>query len=373
MLYRRMAPLLLALPCLLLAACGTSSSAADSTPKANQVAIKLVDSGCSPDSLNLPAGTTTFKVSNGGTSKVTELEIDAGSKIDGEAENVVGGISRTFTLNLQPGTYAIHCPGGSNTKDGTLTVTGSASSTTLAGDAAGAVSNYRDYVSQQVQLLVTNTKTFTDAVVAGNVAQAKALYPTTRTYYERIEPVAESFSDLDTAIDARADDTPVDQISGFHRIENALWTDNSTAGMTPVAQKLYSDVQTLQSRIPTIQLDPATIANGANGLLGEVSQSKVTGEEERYSHLDLYDLAANVDGSEAAMQAVRPLLDRVDPALGQTIDARYAQVEKDLTPYKTSNGGYVLYNTLNQDQIRVLSQDVNALAEPVSQVAAKVA
>ena len=44
-------------------------------------------------------------------------------------------------------------------------------------------------------------------------------------------------------------------------------------------------------------LQPAQVANGSVDLLGEVAKSKVTGEEERYSHTDLGDFEANVDGA----------------------------------------------------------------------------
>ena len=40
---------------------------------------------------------------------------------------------------------------------------------------------------------------------------------------------------------------------------------------------------------------------------GEVSASKITGEEERYSHIDLLDFAANVEGSKMAFSLVRQL------------------------------------------------------------------
>ena len=41
--------------------------------------------------------------------------------------------------------------------------------------------------------------------------------------YERVEPVAESFGDLDPRIDARANDVPKSKWTGFHPIERRLW------------------------------------------------------------------------------------------------------------------------------------------------------
>ena len=74
----------------------------------------------------------------------------------------------------------------------------------------------------------------------------------------------------------------------------------------------------------TVELEPAQIGNGANDLLGEVAKSKITGEEERYSHLDLLDFQANVTGARAAFDAIRPALDARDRPLAGEIE----QVER---------------------------------------------
>ena len=60
-----------------------------------------------------------------------------------------------------------------------------------------AVNNYKTYVNDQTEQLVKTTTTFTDAVNAGDLEKAKASYAEARVYYERIEPIAESFGDLD--------------------------------------------------------------------------------------------------------------------------------------------------------------------------------
>ena len=180
-----------------------------------------------------------------------------------------------------------------------------------------AVEQYREYIEQNTDELVAETKPFVAAVVAGDVAKAKSLYPAARIPYERIEPVAESFGDLDPRIDARENDVPKSEWSGFHVIEKALWEEDTAKGMAPVAEQLEADVAELAKNVETVELQAVQIANGANELLGEVSASKITGEEERYSHIDLVDFKANVEGSEAAFEAVEPLLSKTRPEAGQ--------------------------------------------------------
>src|SRR6201999_4253885 len=164
-------------------------------------------------------------------------------------------------------------------------------------------------------------KPFVRAVIAGNIAKAKALYPEPRINYERIEPVAESFGNLDPEIDARANDVPASEFKGFHRIEKALWEEESTKGMEPVAEGLQKNVEELESKIKgNIKIQATEIANGANELLGEVSTSKITGEEERYSHIDLVDFLANVEGADVAFESVQPLLEKTNPKLAKKIE-----------------------------------------------------
>jgi iron uptake system EfeUOB component EfeO/EfeM len=190
--------------------------------------------------------------------------------------------------------------------------------------------------------------------------------------YERIEPVAESFGSLDPAIDARAGDVPRAKWTGFHPIEQALWVRGTTKGEERNAAKLVTDVERLQSKAKTIKLEPAQVANGAVELLGEVSKSKITGEEERYSHLDLVDFEANVDGARAAFDSVAPILRERDAGLAAAIPKRFDAVERGLARYRRG-GGFVTYTKLTKADTRALSQAIDALAEPLSQVAAKVA
>lgn len=236
-----------------------------------------------------------------------------------------------------------------------------------------AVQGYQRYVVAAVDKLVPATKQLTDAVRAGDLEGAKQLYAPARWYYEEIEPVAESFGDLDPAIDTRAGNvTDPGQWTGFHRLEKALWADRSLAGMAAVADRLDADLASLKAKVATATYQPAQLANGATELLNEVASNKITGEEDRYSHTDLSDFAANVAGARKAFDLLVPALEKLDSRLAGTITQRFADVRDALKPYQRGSG-YVDYSTVADDQRRVLTQRVDALAEPLSQVAAKVA
>ena len=365
----------LALSGAVVAACGSDAKGgSDETPgaKTQVIEITLSNKGCPSPQSEIPAGPTKFQVKNDGGTKVAEVELMQGDRILGEKENLAAGFSGSFTLNLKPGDYELYCP-NADTERSPLKVTGSDAASTGSeaekAAIANAVADYKAYVQGEAADLVTNTKALQAALDAGDVAKAKELYAVARVNYERIEPVAESFGDLDPRIDGRAEDfdSPAD-FQGFHRIEMALWQDNTTSGMPAIAATLVSDTEQLQKLVADFEIDAAQIANGATELLNEVSNSKISGEEERYSHLDILDMAANIEGSEKAFALLKPALAMENKNLADTLTQRFADLDTAMEQYK-SGDAYVLYTDLTQDQVRDLSRMVGALAEPLSQVA----
>jgi iron uptake system component EfeO len=358
------------------AGCGTSSNA----PKgAKKVAVTLVDSGCTPDQIHVAAGPVSFDVSNGGTSKVSEMELKNSSGIIlGESENVVEGVPGHFSLNLKPGKYVVNCPTGDHEDQGHLVATGTAVGQPTGASAAllsKATAAYKAYVIAQTAELQKSTRQFVAALKAGDVAKAKALFGPTRIHYEAVEPVAESFGNLDPEVDARINDvSSVKDWTGFHRIERTLWEQNTTKGTEPYANKLMHDVDTLVAKVKTIQLQPAQLANGAVELMNEVANSKITGEEDRYSHTDLSDFEGNLSGSEKAFALLIPALRQTgNGKLADTISTRFAAVQKSLNRYRRNTAlGYALYTQLTPADRKTFAAEVDALDEPLATVAAKV-
>ncbi|WP_041938907.1 MULTISPECIES: iron uptake system protein EfeO [Frankia] len=360
-------------------ACGGSDSGGSGgsgAAGAKQIVnVTITSKACTPDVSTIPSGPTMFKVVNKGADAVTEAELVDGDTILGEKENLTPGLSGTFSLNVKAGKYQLYCPGADTEKvDFTVTqATGATAAATRSAEVTtaltAATTGYATYVRQQVADLVTTTGAFVTAVKAGDLDQAAKLYGAPRLDYERIEPVAESFGDLDPAIDARVDDAP-DEASwtGFHRLEKAIFADRSLAGTAPIADKLNTDVGKLNTLVAKATFQPAQIANGATELLDEVGKTKITGEEERYSKLDLLDIQGNIEGADKAFTLLEPALKSLDPTLASTVRTRFTAMDKALAPYKEGTG-YVSYDKVTQDQRRGLSQAVDALAEPLSQVA----
>ncbi|KAB2656129.1 iron uptake system protein EfeO [Brucella tritici] len=231
------------------------------------------------------------------------------------------------------------------------------------------IADYKVYVQENLDILVKDTKAFTDAVKAGDLEKAKELYPSSRVSYEKIEPIAELFADLDASIDSRADDhengEKSEDFTGFHRIEYGLFAQNSTEGLAPIADKLYADVLELQKRVKDLTVPPEKVVGGAAALLEEVAATKISGEEDRYSHTDLWDFKANVDGAQKIVELFKPLLEKENPDLVKKVEANFKTVDDILAKYKKGDG-YESYDKLSDDDRKALAGPVTTLAEDLS-------
>lgn len=368
---------------------------------AEALTVAITDTSCTVSSATADAGNITFELTNSG-SDVNEFEILAEDqlRIVGEKENVVPGVTASYTAQLQPGTYYTACKFqmvGAPVGLAEFTVTGEA----VAADADEqqlideATADYIAYIKSQAGELIPAVTAFADAYVAGDDEAARGLFASTRVFYERIEPTAEAFGDLDPKIDYREVDAVAEGLdwTGFHRMEKDLWppaagdlnSDGTSAflGWAPstpderaaFAEQLVGDVQDLYDLVyaDDFTVTLADISNGAIGLLDEVAVGKISGEEDWWSHTDLTDFAANVQGAEVAFGNVKAIAEaKGEGDLVASIQEEFDALETLLAQYGSIDAGFTPYDEVTDAQRNELSDGVNALAEPLSQLTAAV-
>ncbi|MFG6492466.1 iron uptake system protein EfeO [Microbacterium sp. P03] len=371
--------------------------------------VTSTDAACDVSSTTVTSGTLAFDVKNAGA-QTTEFYLLAedGLRIVGEVENVAPGASRTLTVVAQPGEYFTLC------KPGMVGQGVGRASFSVGGDAVvvddedadqkkQAVDLYAAFVKDQVEQLLPAVQSFTSAYAAGDDATAKAAFPNVRAFYERIEPIAEALGDLDPRIDYREVDAVAEGLewTGFHRIEKDLWvpaadgvnSDGETsayldwAPSTPAERQQYADgldadVQELYDYVhgdefqTTLEAQGiAGLSNGAIALLDEVATGKISGEEDWWSGTDLWDFAANVEGSKMAFSLVRDFAaSKGDEgaAVVDDIDKGYADLDTKLATYGSLDAGFVTYDQITDQDRKDLTDLINALAEPLSQLTATV-
>jgi len=371
-------------------------------PGGTALTVEITDTGCAVSANTAVAGPVSFELSNAG-SDVNEFEIlaDDQLRIVGEKENVAPGQTVSYVAQLDPGTYYTACKFqmvGAPVGLAEFTVTGEAAVVDADRQALEdeAVTNYLAYVRSQVGELMPLVRQLVDAYVAGDDESARALFASARVPYERIEPTAEAFGDLDPKIDYREVDAVAEGLdwTGFHRIEKDLWvpepdalnSDGTSAWLdwqpsTPderaaFGAQLVADVQQLHDQVtdPAFTVTLSDISNGAIGLLDEVATGKISGEEDWFSHTDLSDFAANVDGASVAFGNVKKIAAQSEEgaALADEIETQFAALQYVLAQYGSIEAGFTPYDQVTDPERKQLSDAVNALAEPLSQLTSTV-
>ena len=240
-------------------------------------------------------------------------------------------------------------------------------------DLSKETAEYKKYVEGQIDMLLKDTENFAQLLKTGKLDEAKKVYPLIRMAYERSEPIAESFGESDVKIDYRLVDFKEEFKNeegwkGFHRIEKILWEQNTTKGTEKYADDLVNDIKELKAKIATIEVTPDLMVTGAIDLLNEVSTQKITGEEEVFSHTDLYDFRANIEGAQKIFELFRPKLEQKDAKLVTTLDTEFKAVNQLLDKYMIDDNNYKLYTDLTKEDTKALAEAVTKLGEPLSQM-----
>lgn len=382
---------------LALAGCAStdSSSSTSSGKKVSKVAVTLKNDGkdtCELSSKTAKAGPVTFTIKNESSTAITEVELLQDQKILGEKENLAPGLAAaTFTVTLGGGDYQVYCPGAAKELTA-FKVTGKAAAASNSSAATllqQGAKEYGTYVDGQVSDMVTAVTKLQSDIDAGNLAQARIDYANARIFYEKIESDVEGFvkkgykatdnaGNLDYLIDMRASNLdPKVGWHGFHAIERDLFQGGKISDQTKkYAAELTANVKTLDQVVPTLTYKPEDLANGAASLLEEVQTNKITGEEEAYSHIDLVDLSANVEGARQAFAYLEPGLTKLNPTLTKQISAQFTATDNLLNTFRSSKslGGFVTWDAATKAaNARKISQQVQALQDPLANLAAKVA
>ncbi|MGI5374945.1 iron uptake system protein EfeO [Streptomyces sp. CA-251387] len=345
--------------------------------------VTATDDKCEVSKKEFPAGHVELAIENKG-SKVTEVYIlFPDDRIVTERENIGPGTKQTVTAEVKAGNYTIACKPGMK-GDGirqTVKATGGGAAAKRDPRLDKAVAAYREYAQEQADQTLPLAETFAKAVKDGDIEAAKKAYAPSRIGWERTEPVAEFFGDIDPKVDVREDgleagQDPEKDWTGWHRLERSLWKDKKIGDREKeLADQLITDLKDWQGRVGKAEITPTSMANGAKELLDEVATGKVTGEEERYSHTDLVDFKANVEGAQKAYELLKPVAKENDQALVTELDKQFAALNTLLDKYRADKNSYdfVSYDKVTEAQQKELSDGVNALAEPLSKLAAAVA
>lgn len=323
---------------------------------------------CDPMNFILPAGRATFEISNA-SDRPIEWEILDGVMVVEERENIAPGFHSLLTVQLKPGTYQITCGLLSNPR-GTMVVTPSAESeaTRMAPPITafiGPLSELRLFLAAQSGELVARVHDLRDAITDGDLNAARAAWLAARLPYKRIEPLAGRLADLESAIDPLPDyleNREADvAFTGFHRIEYGLWGQNTTQGLQPFADRLLSDVTTLQDRLKGLRLTPEDMGTSAARQADHLAHGQIASGSDRWAGTDLQGLSANLDGISHGAGLILPLVKNAAPQVATDYEQALTAARSAVDAWQTS-AGFVDYGTISTAERDELAQTFAQLA-----------
>jgi iron uptake system component EfeO len=239
-------------------------------------------------------------------------------------------------------------------------------------------SDFAFYLRQQAEQLDPGTAEFAAAYQAGNDDLARALYAPTRTFYNRMLVVSDSFPELARQLDTRQQDlTPGQPFTGWHAIEQDLWpvagqAPYSAEQRTALATQLAADTHTLAVQMQSIHPSVDQQTDGAASLLQTLGVNAADGAEDSPSSTDLYDLQAYIDGAHLVFEGIRVVLVTQDAALATTLDHEFSGVQDSLNA-QHYGVTFKRYDQVNADDIASLQEKVAALAASMGRVTATMA
>ncbi len=327
-------------------------------------------------------GQQSIRLHNSGTETMEVWLIDpATGGVYAEVEAMGPGTVRTMRVQLGRGSYALRC-----IADGSDAITGptvritdgpehgaSAVLPVTEQDLTGAVRQYRDYVGTGLATLATEVDALRRVVATGDLTGSRAAWLTAHLTYERLGAAYDSFGDFGDAIDGVPDGLPAGvadpDFTGFRRIEYELWHGDPLGTVAGTVDQLASDVAGLRADFPTEQTDPNDLPLRAHEILENALQFELTGAADQGSGSGLATVDANLDGTQAVLDALAPVMSTrytgwsgVAPALAGTRSLVEAQRHPD--------GGWTSPGALDPAARRGIDGSLGQLLEILAPIAA---
>ena len=344
--------------------------------------ISVSRSSCGQGWTTPKPGAQSFQLHNTGSVTAEADLIDpASGTVFGEVEGIGAGTTRTMRVTLGNGSYAFRCApeetdpivGPSVTITGGDERSGPAVVPVTRNDLLGALRSYEDYVGGGLGTLVTQADALRAAVHSGNRDASETAWLTAHLTYERLGAAYGAFGDSDGAINGTADGLPGgvedEDFTGFHRLEFGLWHGQDMGTLAPVADRLGDDVRQLHDSFADLQVDPNDLGLRAHEIMENTLQFELTGRTDYGSGTNVATALANLDGTRAVLDVLRPLLVPRLPQLSQ-VDDWIGRTDAALRAAQRPDGTWTPLTQLGGTRREKINADVSELTELLAPVAA---
>ncbi|MDT7801348.1 MAG: iron uptake system component EfeO [Actinomycetota bacterium] len=327
-------------------------------------------------------GPQTFRLHNtGSVTAEVDLIDPATGVIYGEVEGLGPATTRPLQVNLGNGSYAFRClPEDASAIVGPVAqVSGGAERTgpgvapVTHNDLLGPLKAYQAHVTTGLGELVADTGALKNAVRGGDRTASESAWLTAHLTYERLGAAYDAFGESDGALNGTADGLPggpADEgFTGFHRLESGLWHGEDLGALAGVADQLDTDAHALQAAFGGSQVDGNDLALRAHEIMENTLQFELTGRTDYGSGTNLATARANLDGTRAVLDVLRPLLTSRYQQLPK-LDTWLTRTQTTLDAAHRPDGSWTPLAQLDPKQRQKLDADVSELTELLAPIAA---
>lgn len=291
-----------------------------------QVTITIAGRECSPNTVEVPAGLTTFTIINQ-THRALEWEILDGVMVVDERENIAPGFTQTLRTRLKPGTYEMTCGLLSNPR-GTLVVLPSEESRAAAArpelvQYVGMLAEYQVFQRLSLRLAQRELEAAQQAMAAGDIPAALQSAAQSRAAYARLRPLAAQFAAVDEVLEPAAggDGGFAAWMSGLQHVQTGDGT--GAAAVSAQAQPLLQALAQLQSLQDGLAVAPGALVHAT------VAELRVLAGQAQDATAWV-KLQGTFEGARRVATLLLPLMGEADPAQGAALKQAFEAVAESL-------------------------------------------
>lgn len=306
---------------------GPAPPAAPPADPLPRTAVEVSPGACGRGWSRPRPGLQAFALHNtSGTAAEVRLQDARSGAVYGETEDVAPGTTRVLRARLGKGTYAFVClhddadaVTGPTVRIAEGGGSGPAAVPVTSRDLIRPALDYQRRIARRLDDLVARTAALRTAVDSGDRAAARRTWLAAHLAYARMGAAYGAFGEAADAVDRTTAGLPGGvhdrHFTGFHRIEYGLWHDTDAPGLRHAAHRLAADVRTLRETWRHTRMDPADLGRRAHEILEDTERFELTGRTDYGSGTGLATARANLDGTDEALDRLRPLLRTRYPGL----------------------------------------------------------
>ncbi len=287
---------------------------------AEPLTVEVSPGDCGAGWSDRDAGLQELAFHNGYRSAGAAQIVDASGRVFLEVEPIGPGTTVPRSMSLGAGTYRVRClmedASAAEGPDVTLTGPGRADNPGVRpvqfADLVPATLRYEHHVRRRLPAVVRGVEAMRVDLAAGRLGDARRDWLRAHLRYERLGAAYGAFGDLDGAINGLPDGLPRgvrnQSWTGFHKVELLLWRGAPATRLMAPTRRLAADLERLRRHFRTAEIDPLELTVRAHEISENALELELTGRTDFGSHSALATVAANLDGTRAALHFLKPFI-----------------------------------------------------------------